>query len=152
MPGARWGSSAAPPKSFWPLLTVSRLVPSWLISFNRPASEEAESPSTATIAATPIAMPSADSPARRRRVRRPRLARWNRSDERSGLTKRLTRSTSCERPRHHPARWRGVGHHLPVEHLDAAREAGGEVAIVGDDRDRRPRLMEVEEQIHDGRH
>ena len=32
MGGALVGSSAVPPVKLWPLLTVSRLVPSWLIS------------------------------------------------------------------------------------------------------------------------
>ena len=45
-------------------MTVSRFVPRALISASSPDSEDAESPSTATIAATPIAMPSADREAR----------------------------------------------------------------------------------------
>ena len=61
IPGAASGSSAVCPNSVWPLVTVSRLVPSLSISESRPAWEEAESPSTATIAATPMAIPSADS-------------------------------------------------------------------------------------------
>jgi hypothetical protein len=52
------------------------------ISARRPACEEEERPSTATIAATPIAIPSADSAARIRRVRRPMLATRARSEGR----------------------------------------------------------------------
>ena len=51
-------------ESVWPVVTVSRLVPSWSISASSPACEEEERPSTATIAATPIAIPSAERPAR----------------------------------------------------------------------------------------
>src|SRR5437762_1574139 len=57
MPGAAVGSSAVSPPRVCPLATVRRLVPSWLISFSSPAWEEDESPSTETIAATPIALP-----------------------------------------------------------------------------------------------
>ena len=57
--------------SVWPLVTVSRLVPSLFISFIKPAVDEADSPRTATMAATPIAMPRADRPARSLRVRMP---------------------------------------------------------------------------------
>ena len=48
-----------------------------------PAWLEADRPSTATIAATPIAIPSAESPARSRRVRSPTLATRARSEARS---------------------------------------------------------------------
>ena len=74
MPGAASGSSAMLPVKLCPFCTVSRLVPSWAISASSPAWEEADRPSTATIAATPIAIPSADRPARSLRVRRPTLA------------------------------------------------------------------------------
>jgi len=80
MPGAASGSSAVWPKKLWPFVTVRRFVPSLSISARRPAFEEAESPRTATIAATPIAIPSADSAARRRRVRRPTADTRTRSD------------------------------------------------------------------------
>ena len=58
----------------WPFVTVSRLVPSWVISSSSPADEEDDSPSTATMAATPMAMPRAERPARSLRVRNPTLA------------------------------------------------------------------------------
>src|SRR5262245_37700262 len=79
IPAAATGNSAASPKSVCPLVTVRRLVPSRSISASRPAWEEEERPRTATIAATPIAIPSADSAARMRRVRRPTLATRARS-------------------------------------------------------------------------
>jgi hypothetical protein len=72
MPGAAPASSAMPPLRSWPSWTVSRLVPRALISAISPSWEEADRPSTATMAATPIVMPSADSAARSRRVARPR--------------------------------------------------------------------------------
>src|SRR6202050_69219 len=89
MGGAVVGSSAVAPVRLWPLLTVSRLVPSWLISLSRPAWEEADRPSTATMAATPMAIPRADSPARDFRVRSPTLERRARSDSCSGFRLRV---------------------------------------------------------------
>ena len=83
MPGAASGSSAVAPEKVCPLVTVSRLVPSRAISASSAAWAEAARPSTATIAATPIAMPSADSPARSLRVRSPMLASPARSPGRS---------------------------------------------------------------------
>jgi hypothetical protein len=75
IPGAATGNSAVPPVMVWPFCTVSRLVPSLAISASNPAWEEADRPSTAVIAATPIAMPSADKPARSLRVRSPTAAK-----------------------------------------------------------------------------
>jgi len=74
IPGAVSGSSAVPPVIVCPFCTVSRLVPSLAISASKPAWEEADRPSTAVIAATPIAMPSADKLARSLRVRKPTAA------------------------------------------------------------------------------
>ena len=65
---------AAPPRrrrTTGPGATRSRFVPSWSSSASRSAFEDSEMPSTATIDATPIAIPSADSAARARRVRSP---------------------------------------------------------------------------------
>ena len=73
----------------WPLLTVSRLVPSWLISLSRPAWDEDERPRTATMAATPMAIPRADSPARSFRVRSPMVESRARSDSWSRLRVRV---------------------------------------------------------------
>src|SRR5258707_1852106 len=100
IPGAALGSSAVPPNGFLPLATVSRLVPSLLISASSPADDDADRPSTATMAATPIAIPSADSPARSLRVRRPTPARRARS---------AGRSPPAGGARGPPAAGRGVG-------------------------------------------
>src|SRR6266446_827049 len=83
MPGAASGSSAVAPVRVCPLVTVSRLVPSAWILASSAAEEEAARPRTATIAATPIAMPSADSVARSLRVRSSMLASPARSPGRS---------------------------------------------------------------------
>ncbi len=80
--GAASGSCDVLPVSPWPLLTVSRFVPSRSISLSSPAWLEEDRPSTATIAATPMAIPSADSPARSGRVRSPTLATRARSPTR----------------------------------------------------------------------
>jgi hypothetical protein len=72
--GAASGNCAAWPVKVCPLVAVNRFVPRRSISANSPAWEEEESPSTATIAAVPIAIPSADSAARSGRVRSPMLA------------------------------------------------------------------------------
>src|ERR1700677_1124858 len=81
--GAASGSSAVLPAKLWPLVTISRFVPSLSISSSSPAWEDEDRPSTATIAATPIAIPSADSAARVRLVRSPTLATRPRSPGRS---------------------------------------------------------------------
>src|SRR5258708_7145423 len=79
MAGGAAGSSAGCPVRVWPGVTVSTLVPSWSIWASSPASDDADNPSTATIAATPMAMPSADKLARSLRVRNPTLATRARS-------------------------------------------------------------------------
>ena len=89
MAGAVVGSSAGAPVTLWPLLTVSRLVPSWLISLSRPAWDEDERPRTATMAATPMAIPRADSPARSFRVRSPTVESRVRSESGSRLRLRV---------------------------------------------------------------
>ena len=60
------------------------------ISFKSPAEADEDSPSTATMAATPMAMPSAESPARSLRVRSPTVARRPRSEGRSCPTARVS--------------------------------------------------------------
>src|SRR4029450_9947477 len=72
--GAARGSCAGPPVRLWPASTVSRFVPSRLISAISPACEEEDSPRTPTIAAVPIAIPSAERAARSGRARSPTLA------------------------------------------------------------------------------
>jgi hypothetical protein len=69
--GAWSGSSAGWPTRVVPVPTVSMFVPRRSIWASRPAWEEADRPRTATMAATPIAMPRADSAARSLRVRSP---------------------------------------------------------------------------------
>ena len=69
--GAASGSTASSPRNDCPGATRSRFVPSRSSCASRSAFEDSEMPSTATIAAMPIAMPSADSAARSRRVRSP---------------------------------------------------------------------------------
>src|SRR4051812_48918741 len=129
--GAASGSSSLFPRTPVPLATVRRLVPSLSISASRPACEEADRPKTATIAATPMAMPRADRAARSRRVRTPTLATRATSPSRSlagesssALTDALLAAGS--------GRPRRVGHDVPVEDLDAPGEVGGDVVVVGD--------------------
>ena len=57
------GSTSAWPLNVCPGVTVSRLVPRASISASRLACAEAETPTTATIAPIPIAIPRADSDA-----------------------------------------------------------------------------------------
>ena len=93
--GRQFGGLA---EQIWPLVTASRLVPSRLISASRPAEEEADRPSTATIEATPIAIPSADSAARSLRAASPTLASRARSAGRSravAAAARLAARWSC---------------------------------------------------------
>ena len=73
------GSTSLAPRNVCPGVTVSRLVPSLSIVASRFAWLEADTPTTATIAPIPIAIPSADSAARSRRVRRP----WSATDSSS---------------------------------------------------------------------
>ena len=61
------GSSASWPPRVWPLVTVSRFVPSWSISESSADWLDLVMPSTATSAAIPMAMPSADRAALARR-------------------------------------------------------------------------------------
>ena len=166
MPGAASGSSAVAPVKVCPLVTVSRLVPSWLISASSAAWEEAARPRTATIAATPIAMPSADSPARSLRVRSPTLASPARSPGRSragtGAARRPRRGARIVVTRFPPERagscrrrrvagdGAGVGDDVPVEHLDAPPRPGGDRVVVGDDDDRGPGGVEFFQQGQDG--
>ena len=70
MPSAVVGSSVGWPKAVLPGCTVIRL-PSWPSSFSRPDFDDWEMPSTPTMAAMPMLIPSADSDARTRRLRRP---------------------------------------------------------------------------------
>jgi hypothetical protein len=97
MPGAESDSGTFVPLKFWPVVTSRRLVPSVLISVSRPAWLEDEMPRTATIAATPIAIPSAESAERNRRVRTPMLASRARSPGRSRAGVRLSAAAVMRR-------------------------------------------------------
>ena len=137
------------PPRVCPLATVSRLVPSLSISASSPAWEEAESPRTATIAATPMAMPSADRAARSLRVRSPTLDSRARSAGRSrcvagGAVGGHERRSCVD------GGVGGVGDDAPVEHLDPAGHAGGDALVVGDHHDRGAGRVQFFEQREDG--
>src|SRR6266702_4421757 len=173
MPGAGLGSSAVPPAKVWPFWTVSRLVPSAAISAFSPAADDWDSPSTATIAATPIAIPSADSAARSLRAASPAAASRARSAVRSraglGAASAIGRAPRPPRPApaagvavvigFPPARPAGcqplarlaaVGGDPPVEHLDLPAHPPGDGLVVGDHHDRGAGLVEFFEQVQDG--
>ena len=120
-----------------------------LISASSPACDEAESPSTATMAATPMAMPRADRLARSLRARIPTLARRNRSRGRSRAGTGRLASVMARNPGAGPGR--AVGHDAPVQHLDHPGHASGPQAqVVGDDDDGRPLGVQVLEKFQDG--
>src|ERR1700722_10828128 len=144
MPSAMTGSSAgwASP-GFW-ACTLIRL-PSWPSSFSRPVLDDWEMPSTPTMAAMPMPMPSADSVARTRRLRSPRL---------------LTRSRSRRDSREAPAAGRGralsrtgrcITDDPPVSDLDAPLHGRGHVGVMGDDHDGGAVGVQLAEQLQDGR-
>ena len=84
------GRTSLAPKNVVPGATVSRFVPRLSIVATSFAWLEDETPTTATIAPIPIAIPSADSPARSRRVRSPCSA--TPSSSRGGRRARSMRS------------------------------------------------------------
>ena len=98
-------------------------------------------PSTPTMAAMPMLMPSADSAARTRRLRSPRLP---------------TRSRSR---RGQPGAAGVVGHGAgrrvtddpPVADLDAPVHGGGDVEVVGDDHDGGAVAVQLAQQLQDRR-
>src|SRR6266702_2193249 len=153
MPGAASGSSAVPPVRLCPFRTVSRLVPRAAISAFSPAADDWDSPSTATIAATPIAMPSADRAARSVRAASPAAASRARSASRSRAGPARP-AASCGRPQRRVSTWSpgsllpgtragqpharvaaagpaGVGDDPPIEHLDPPAHPGGDGLVVG---------------------
>ena len=65
------GSVWSPRPKPWPACTSSRFVPSARMRVCSSSRDDADRPSTPTIAAMPMATPSVDRPVRRRRVRRP---------------------------------------------------------------------------------
>ena len=177
MPGASTDSSAVCPKSVWPLVTVSKLVPRLLISAISPADEEDESPRTATMAATPIAIPSAERAARSLRVRKPTLASRARSRG-AAAPGRGRRAAGLHPPRHPwllrltatpgprcrcsahrcgrqcrrrslscPAVGTAVGEDAPVEQLDHPSHALGNPMVMGDDDDGGPFVVQLGEEV-----
>src|SRR6202034_375152 len=135
MPSAVVGSSVGCPKAVLCGCTVRRL-PSWPNSCSRPAFDDWEMPRTPTMAAMPMLMPSADSAARTRRLRSPRLP---------------TRSRSAAVSREAPGsrtRARITDDH-PVTDLDARVGGGGHTGVVGDDHDRGAALMQPAQQVQD---
>src|ERR1700722_18698997 len=130
MPSAVTGSSAGWPRpGFW-ACTLIRL-PSWPSSLSRPVFDDWEMPSTPTMAAIPMLMPSADSNARTRRLRNPRLPTRSRS-----------RRDSLEPP---PASLasRRITDDPPVFDLDASFHGGGHLEIVRDDHDGRALTVQL---------
>src|ERR1700678_3803527 len=94
-------------------------------------------PSTPTMAAMPMLMPSADSAARTRRLRNPRLATPSRSRRES---RDLPLSGTGRRITDDP----------PVSDLDVPFHGGGDVGVVGDDHDRGAVAVQLTEQFEDG--
>src|SRR5579862_6783741 len=121
MPSAVAGSSDGWPNALLPAWTLSRL-PSWPSSLSRPDFDDWEMPSTPTMAAIPMLMPRADSVARTRRVRSPRLPTriGSRPDSRDPPVSR--------------AGW-GITPDPPVTDLDLPVHRGGHLEVVGDDHD-----------------
>ncbi len=134
MPGAATGSSAACPNTVCPLVTVSRLVPSLSISASNPACEDAERPRTATTAATPMAMPSADSVARSLRVRKPMLD--SRARSRTATAPTCGAKVASCLTMHSIGDSAVVGDDASVAHLNLPGHPGRDVSVVRDDHDR----------------
>src|SRR5258706_4599928 len=112
-----------------PFCSVRRFVPSLSIWATRSLSLDCVIPSTPTMAAIPMQMPSAESAARSRRMRMPRLAK-------AATSEALRRDASCADASTcvllYPA----------VLELDAPVHRGGELVVVRDDRDGRAVAIE----------
>ncbi len=104
MPTAVVGSSPEPRPKPAPACTSSRFVPSALIFELRSSCDDADSPSTPTMAAMPMATPSVDRPVRSRRVRRPSEPTRSTSPTRSLERERSAATTLMT---HRPSRPRG---------------------------------------------
>src|SRR5579859_3389659 len=135
MPSAVVDNSVCCPKPVFPGCTVRRL-PSRPSSFSRPDLEDWEMPSTPTIAAMPMLIPRADSDARSRRLRSPRLPTRSRS-----------RPDSREPPRSRAGR--RITDDPPVSDLDAPFHGGGNAEVVGDYHDRRAIPVQLAEQLEE---
>ena len=123
--GAVVGSWEAWPNPFRPGCTWRRFVPNRSSWASRSARLDAEIPTTDTIAAIPMAMPSAVRMARERLVRSPRLPTPRRSRRRTMPP--------------------GVVLDQPVAHLDAPRQGVGDGAVVRDDDERGTAGVELAE-------
>src|SRR5580692_6757478 len=137
MPSDVTGSSVCCPKAVLWGCTVRRL-PSWPSSLSRPVLEDWEMPSTPTMAAMPMLMPSADSAARTRRLRSPRVPTRSRS-------RRDSRDLPLSRT------GRRITDDPPVPDLDVPFHGGRDVGVVGDDHDRGAVAVQLAEQVQDGR-
>src|SRR5579859_5162101 len=149
MPSAVTGSSAGWPRPVFWTCTLIRL-PSWPSSFSRPVLDDWEMPSTPTMAAMPMLMPSADSAARTRRLRSPRLPTRSRSRRdsreppapaagRAGRGRPLSRAGRC------------ITDDPPVSDLDMPLHGRGHVVVVRDDHDGGAVAVQLAEQLQDGR-
>src|SRR5579862_1297320 len=139
IPSAVVGSSVCCPRPVFAGCTVRRL-PSWPSSLKSPDFDDVEMPSTPTMAAMPMLMPSAERDARSRRLRSPRLP-----------TRTRSRRESREPPASvSPTRLR-IADDPPVLDHDAPVHRGGDVVVVGDDDDGRALLVQLAEELEDGR-
>src|SRR5438128_495999 len=130
------GSFASPPLNCRPFCTVSRFVPRRSICARRSLWLDCVIPSTPTIAATPMLIPSAESAARSRRMRSPRLASASRSPA-------ARREVSCTRG------LPGVAVDATVHQFDASIHGAGHHRAVGDNNDGRAIAMEISQELDD---
>ena len=138
------GSVVDSPNRVWPGATRSMSVPRASSSASRSARLDAEIPTTATIAAMPMAIPSAVSAVRSGRDRSPIVP--TRSRSRPCMPARREPSAA----RCTPSRRRDVVDDPAVEQGDPPGGAGRDLAVVGDQDDRPPARVEVGEQPDDG--
>src|SRR5215470_8705472 len=126
----------------------------------RLACEDAETPSTETIAPMPMAMPSADSAARSFLARSPELPIRSTSEGRSCLifvrggiraigVWGVPRGYGAPPGRHSSPM--AVSHHAAVEQHDLPVQADRDPLVVGDDHDRGPVGVQLGEQLEDAR-
>src|ERR1700722_14315720 len=139
MPSAVTGSSADWPRPVLWGCTLIRL-PSWPSSFSRPVLEDCEMPSTPTMAAMPMLIPSADSEARTRRLRKPRLPTRSRSRRDNRDPPALVSRTR-----------RRITDNSPVSDFDAPFHRGGHLGVVGDDHDRGAFAVKLAEKFQNRR-
>ena len=145
MAGASAGNFDWSPSTDWPGVTSSRLVPSRSSRPSRSARLDAEMPSTATIAAMPMAIPTAVRIARPLRVRSPvrPTAATSTGRRRLVLAHAITpaagRASAAGPSTSRPA----------VPDRDAPGEGTGERQVVGDHDDGGARCVEVAEELED---